>query len=171
MSGSGGTAPSFPGDVVLEPGERVLAVARRFPSWIVGIVVEVLVLAVIAGALAARAELLAEVAAAILVVVGLGIGWRVLQWSSRVWVLTDRRIIARWGVLSRHQSALLLDRIQDVSLGRPFPASLIADYGVLHFESAGEHSDDVVSEGLTEIAVTGASRFYRALTNAQTPGR
>lgn len=121
--------------------------------------------------MSAQAELVAEIAAAVFLGVALVVGWRVLQWSSRVWVLTDRRIIARWGVLSRHQSALLLDRIQDVSLGRPFPASLIADYGVLHFESAGKHSDDVVSEGLDEIAVTGASRFYRALTDAQTPGR
>ena len=128
-------------------------------------------LGAVIAALSARADLVAEIAAAVFLIVALVVGWRVLQWSSRVWVLTDRRIIARWGVLSRHQSALLLDRIQDVSLGRPFPASLIADYGVLHFESAGKHSDDVVSEGLDEIAVTGASRFYRALTDAQTPGR
>ena len=136
-----------------------------------GLLLELLVLGAVVAAMSARAELVAEIAAAVFLGVALVVGWRVLQWSSRVWVLTDRRIIARWGVLSRHQSALLLDRIQDVSLGRPFPASLIADYGVLHFESAGKHSDDVVSEGLDEIAVTGASRFYRALTDAQTPGR
>lgn len=164
-------SPSYPGDVVLEPGERVLEVARRFPSWILGLLLELLVLGAVVAALSARSEIGAEVAGAVFVVLALIVGWRALQWSSRVWVLTDRRIIARWGVLSRHQSAILLDRIQDVSLGRPFPASLIADYGVLHFESAGEHSDDVVSEGLDEIAVTGASRFYRALTDAQTPGR
>lgn len=149
----------------------MLEVARRFPGWIFGLLLEILVLGAVVAALSARAELVAEIAAAVFLIVALVVGWRALQWSSRVWVLTDRRIIARWGVLSRHQSALLLDRIQDVSLGRPFPASLIADYGVLHFESAGEHSDDVVSEGLEEIAVTGASRFYRALTDAQTPGR
>jgi len=164
-------APSYPADVVLEPDERVLEVARRFPGWILGLLLELLVLGAVVAALGARAELVAQIAAAIFLIVALVVGWRVLQWSSRVWVLTDRRIIARWGVLSRHQSALLLDRIQDVSLGRPFPASLIADYGVLHFESAGKNSDEVVSEGLDEIAVTGASRFYRALTDAQTPGR
>jgi len=164
-------APSYPADIVLEPGERVLEVARRFPSWIAGLLLELVVLALIAASLNARADLLAQLAAAVFVLVALVVGWRMLQWSRRVWVLTDRRIIARWGVLSRHQSALLLDRIQDVSLGRPFPASLIADYGVLHFESAGKHSDDVVTEGLDEIAVTGASRFYRSLTEAQTPGR
>ena len=164
-------APSYPGDVVLEPGERVLEVARRFPSWIAGLLVEAIVLALVIVGLSLRSEILTYAAAGLFVVLLPIVGWRVLQWSSRVWVLTDHRIIARWGVLSRHQSALLLDRIQDVSLGRPFPASLIADYGVLHFESAGEHSDDVVSEGLDEIAVTGASHFYRALTDAQTPGR
>jgi len=164
-------APSHPGDVILEPGERVLAVARRFPSWIFGLLVDALVLALVIVGLTVRSELLAYAAVGLFIILLLIVGWRILQWSSRVWVLTDRRVIARWGVLSRHQSALLLDRIQDVSLGRPFPASLIADYGVLRFESAGEHSDDMVSEGIDEIAVTGASRFYRALTDAQTPGR
>ena len=163
--------PSYPGDVVLEPGERVLEVARRFPSWIAGVLLEIVLFGLVIASLTSGSATLAQLAVGALVLLGLIVGWRVLQWSSRVWILTDRRIIARWGVLSRHQSALLLERIQDVGLGRPFPASLIADYGVLHFESAGKHSDDVVSEGLDEIAVTGASRFYRALTNAQTPDR
>ena len=96
---------------------------------------------------------------------------RYVQWSSRVWVLTDRRVIARAGILDRTQAAILLERVQDVSLRRPFPASLIAGYGVLHLETAGIHSEERVTEGLHEIAITGASRFYAALTAAQTPGR
>src|SRR6266550_4407275 len=90
-----------------------------------------------------------------------------------LFVLSDRRVIARWGVFNRNQSALLLDRIQDASLARPFPLSLIRDYGVLRLESAGEHASERISGGMTggpqELAMTHASAFYRALTDAQTP--
>ena len=92
-----------------------------------------------------------------------------IPWSRRWYVLTDRRVIARWGVFNRNQAALLLDRVQDASLARPFPLSLIRDYGVLHIESAGEHSQDRISSGLRNLSMTNASAFYRALTDAQTP--
>ena len=92
-----------------------------------------------------------------------------IPWSRRWYVLTDRRVIARWGVFNRNQAALLLDRVQDASLARPFPLSLIRDYGVLHIESAGENSQERISSGLQNLPMTNASAFYRALTDAQTP--
>ena len=106
---------------------------------------------------------------AFLVLVVTVVRW--VEWISRVWVLTDRRVIARSGILNRTQAAVLLDRIQDASLTRPFPASMIADYGILKLETAGIHSQERVTEGLQEIAITGASRFYALLTDALTPGR
>mgnify|MGYP003297477245 CR=1 FL=1 len=57
-----------------------------------------------------------------------------IPWRARWFVLTDRRVIARWGVFNRNQAALLLDRVQDASLARPFPLSLIRDYGVKGFK-------------------------------------
>ena len=92
-----------------------------------------------------------------------------IPWSRRWYVLTDRRVIARWGVFNRNQAALLLDRVQDASLARPFPLSLIRDYGVLHIESAGENSQERISSGLMNLSMTNATAFYRALTDAQTP--
>lgn len=105
--------------------------------------------------------------AALILFVWILVRW--IPWSRRWYVLTDRRVIARWGVFNRHQAALLLDRVQDASLARPFPLSLIRDYGVLHIESAGEHSQDRISSGLQNLSMTNASAFYRALTDAQTP--
>ena len=61
--------------------------------------------------------------------------------------------------------------MQDGSLTKPFPASLIADYGVPHLETAGTHCEERVTEGLHDVAITGASTFYRQLTAALTPGR
>ena len=45
---------------------------------------------------------------------------------------------------------------------------MIRDYGVLHLESAGEHAEERISGGLRELAMTRATAFYRALTDAQT---
>src|SRR5439155_820553 len=82
--------------------------------------------------------------------------------------LVERRLISRWGVFNKNQSALLLDRVQDASLARPFPLSLIRDYGVLRLESAGMHSEERITEGLHELAMTRATAFYRALNDSQT---
>lgn len=114
-----------------------------------------------------------DVLAGVLVIAALGLlVWLLIKWipwSRRWYVLTDRRVIARWGVFNRHQAALLLDRVQDASLARPFPLSLIRDYGVIHVESAGENSQERISSGLQNLSMTNASAFYRALTDAQTP--
>ncbi|HEX6060450.1 MAG TPA: PH domain-containing protein [Candidatus Limnocylindria bacterium] len=160
-----------PGGIIYEPGERTLAVGRPFAWWVLLLLIG-LVLAIgsaVAAAQAATAVSLIALAAALVVLVFTIV--RFIEWTSRVWVLTDRRVIARSGILSRTQAAVLLERIQDASLTRPFPASMFADYGVLKLETAGIHSQERVTEGLQEIAITGASRFYAQLTDALTPGR
>lgn len=164
-------AITAPGGIIYEPGERVLAVGRPFAWWALLLALDVVF--IIAAAVGASqnqavltvAALLAALLVSILVIV------RYIEWTSRVWVLTDRRVIARSGILNRTQAAVLLERIQDASLTRPFPASLIADYGILKLETAGIHSEERVTEGLHEVAITGASRFYAQLTDALTPGR
>jgi hypothetical protein len=47
---------------------------------------------------------------------------------------------------------------------------MIRGFGVLHLESAGEHAEERISGGLRQLAMTNATAFYRALTDAQTPG-
>ena len=156
-------------DLILEPEEKVLLETRALFLW------EPLILLAAACALAGvvvsepRALSLALYGAAGLLALWLLVRW--IPWRARRFVLTDRRVIARWGVLNRNQSALLLDRVQDASLERPFPLSLIRGYGVIRLESAGEHSQERISSGLNALAMTGATAFYRALTDAQTPGR
>src|SRR5438093_3562011 len=70
---------------------------------------------------------------------------------------------------TRTQAALLLDRVQDASISHPFPLAMIRDYGVLHLESAGEHAQERLEGGTHELAMTGSTKFYQALTDAQTP--
>jgi uncharacterized membrane protein YdbT with pleckstrin-like domain len=158
-----------PGDVILEPAERVLIATRPLFLWELFVLLEVLFIVGALYASSQRQDVLAGVLmiAALALLVWLLFKW--IPWSRRWYVLTDRRVIARWGVFNRHQAALLLDRVQDASLSRPFPLSLIRDYGVIHVESAGENSQERISSGLQNLSMTNASAFYRALTDAQTP--
>jgi uncharacterized membrane protein YdbT with pleckstrin-like domain len=158
-----------PGDLILEPAERVIIATRPLFLWELFVLLEVLfVLGAVYGSGQGQ-EVLAGVLliAALALLVWLVFRW--IPWSRRWYVLTDRRVIAKWGVFNRNQAALLLDRVQDASLARPFPLSLIRDYGVLHLESAGEHSRETISSGLQNLPMTNATAFYRALTDAQTP--
>lgn len=165
------TSIQAPGGIIYEPGERVLAVGRPFAWWVLLVCLELVLLIVAAIAATQGQQVLAYAAIAAVLVALVFLIVQYVQWTSRVWVLTDRRVIARSGILNRTQAAVLLERVQDASLTRPFPASMIADYGILHLETAGIHSEERVTEGLREIAITGASTFYRELTNALTPGR
>jgi uncharacterized membrane protein YdbT with pleckstrin-like domain len=162
-------ASIIPGDLILEPNERVLVATRPLFLW--EPLVLILVLLVIGSLYAAGQanDLLAGtlLIAALILLVGIVVRW--IPWSRRWFVLTDRRVIASWGVLNRNQAALLLDRIQDASLTRPFPQRLIRGYGVLHLESAGEHAQERLEGGTHELAMTGSTKFYQALTDAQTP--
>ncbi|MFN2519759.1 MAG: PH domain-containing protein [Candidatus Limnocylindria bacterium] len=172
MATSRSSSHGIPRDVVLEPDEHVLVATRPLYLWEPQVVL-IAIAALVAGYLWRDADLRvaggALAVAATVYALLLLIRW--IRWRSRWFVLTDRRVIARWGVFDRNQSALLLERIQDASLQRPFPLSLLRDYGVIRIESAGVHSEERISEGLRDLAMTGATRFYRALTDAQTPAR
>ena len=167
------TEPAIPapGGIIYELGERVLAIGRPFAWWVLLVGLELMLLIVAAIAASQGQQVVAYAALVAVFVALLYLIRGYLQWTTRVWVLTDRRVIAKSGILNRTQAAVLLERVQDASLTKPFPASLIADYGILHLETAGVHSEAIVTEGLHEIAITGASRFYAQLTNALTPGR
>ncbi len=166
-----GPALRAPGGIIYEPGERTLAVGRPFAWWVLLLVLGLILALVAAGAASQSGTAAGLLALALAFLVLVFTVVRFIEWTSRVWVLTDRRVIARSGILNRTQAAVLLERIQDASLTRPFPASMFADYGVLKLETAGIHSQERVTEGLQEIAITGASRFYAQLTDALTPGR
>jgi len=171
-----------PGDIILEPNENVILATRPLFLWEPLVLLDlVLIVAGLyfygqSGAGTARdnqSPQLELVAYGLFVLAALLLLWllfRWIPWSRRWYVLTDRRVIVKWGVLNRNQAALLLDRVQDASLTRPFPLSMIRDYGVIHLESAGEHAEERISGGLDELDMTGATSFYRALTDAQTKG-
>jgi uncharacterized membrane protein YdbT with pleckstrin-like domain len=163
-----------PGDLILEPNENVLLATRPLFLWeplvlldIVLIVGSLYFAAPNTGGGTTNTALSGGLLiAAVVLMLWLLFKW--IPWSRRWYVLTDRRVISKWGVFNRHQAALLLDRIQDASLARPFPLSLIRDYGVIHLETAGEQSQERISGGLQNLSMTQCTRFYRTLTDVQT---
>jgi uncharacterized membrane protein YdbT with pleckstrin-like domain len=157
--------------VILEPSEQVIIATRPLFLWEPLVIVDALLIVVALYFSGIAQQGFAAAALIVFALVTLWIFVRWVPWSVRWFVLTDRRVISRWGVFNRNQSALLLDRVQDASLSRPFPLSLVRDYGVVRLESAGIHSEERITEGLHELAMTHASAFYRALTDAQTPNR
>ena len=160
-----------PGDLILEPNEQVILATRPLFLWeplvLIEVVLGVLTLYFVGIGNATLVGL--GLVSFVLLTIWIVVRW--IPWSAKWFVLTDRRLISRWGVFNKNQSALLLDRVQDASLARPFPLSMIRDYGVLRLESAGMHSEERITEGLHELAMTRATAFYRALNDAQTPGR
>jgi uncharacterized membrane protein YdbT with pleckstrin-like domain len=157
----------IPGDVILEPNERVLIASRPLFLW-EPLVLLVIVLLTAAAALAGTEPGLAGFMAVTAAVLALWLLVRWIPWRARWFILTDRRVVTRWGVFNRHQTALLLNHIQDAQLARPFPLSLIRDFGVIHVETAGEMSDEKISAGLRDLRMTRASAFYRLFTDAMT---
>ena len=164
-------APRIPGDIVLEPNERVLVATRPLLLWEPLLLLWLVLFVFALYGLVVRDLFIGPIAVIAFVIVGLILFLAWMPWRARWFVLTDRRVIARWGVFNRHQAAELLDRVQDASLSRPFPLSMIRDYGVIQLETAGEHAEARISGGLDELRMCGASRFYRSLTDALTPDR
>lgn len=157
-----------PRDIILEPNEKVIMATRPLFLWEPLVIIDVLLLILALYFTPIQpALMIASLAVFALLTLWLVVQW--IPWSARWFVLTDRRIITRRGVLNRTQAALLLERVQDASISHPFPLSMIRDYGVLHLESAGEHAQERLEGGTHELAMTGSTKFYQALTDAQTP--
>jgi uncharacterized membrane protein YdbT with pleckstrin-like domain len=157
-----------PRDIILEPNEKVIMATRPLFLWEPLVIIDILLLVLALYFTPIQPALMVL----FLAVFALLTLWLLLQWipwSAKWYVLTDRRIITKRGVLNRTQAALLLDRVQDASISHPFPLSVIRDYGVLHLESAGEHAQERLEGGTHELAMTGSTKFYQALTDAQTP--
>ncbi len=157
-----------PSGIILEPNEKVIMATRPLFLWEPLVIIDiVLVILALYFTPIQPALMVLFLAVFALLTLWLVVQW--IPWSAKWFVLTDRRIITKRGVLNRTQAALLLDRVQDASISHPFPLSMIRDYGVLHLESAGEHAQERLEGGTHELAMTGSTKFYQALTDAQTP--
>ncbi|GAA4677700.1 PH domain-containing protein [Nocardioides nanhaiensis] len=113
---------------LLNEGERVLVSMRQHPKALFPAIFALIVLLAVGVAV----QVLVDVAAVTLVVwilVALAICWwtlrPVLLWATAVHAVTDRRIITRWGIVTRRGHDIPLRRVSDISIeinliDRPF---------------------------------------------------
>lgn len=72
-------------------------------------------------------------------VLGILIFWLVplLKWRTTMFILSDRRLLKRHGIIAKHGRDIPLARINDVSFTVPLLGRLMR-YGTLHVQSASE---------------------------------
>src|SRR5438128_7186357 len=146
-----------PGDLILEPSEQVILATRPLFLWEPLVLIEVVLVVLTLYFVGIGNATLVGLGLVSFVLLTIWIVVRWIPWSAKWFVLTDRRLISRWGLFNKNQSALLLDRVQDASLARPFPLSLLRDYDVLRFEAAGTQYEQRSTEALHEHASAGAT--------------
>ncbi|HZG89741.1 MAG TPA: PH domain-containing protein [Pseudonocardia sp.] len=142
---------AYPDDLLVE-GEQV--VMHRHPHWKL-LVVPVLVLLVVVGLGSFLAALVAAQSWALwawLALVGLGgalVFWLtvlpVIRWRTTHFVVTNRRVLVREGVLTRHGIDIPLSRINSVQFRHTLVERLVGS-GTLVIESVSEEPlefDDV----------------------------
>ncbi|MGH8837588.1 MAG: PH domain-containing protein, partial [Actinomycetes bacterium] len=85
----------------------------------------------------ARRWLTLAIAVVWLIIVARWVLWRLAAWYSTTYVITNKRLILRTGVLSRSGHDVPLNRINDVAFAHSFWERLLG-CGTLVVESAGE---------------------------------
>jgi uncharacterized membrane protein YdbT with pleckstrin-like domain len=129
---------------ILQPGERI--VHRTGPHWYVYLPAAILaVLAIIAIVVAGQASsrgdaylpLILFIAGAVLAVFALGWWLRAFlrRWSTEL-VATNRRIVYKTGLLSRHTAEMSLDKVESIDVDQSMPGRLL-DYGTVTVRGTG----------------------------------
>jgi membrane protein YdbS with pleckstrin-like domain len=62
--------------------------------------------------------------------------WRVMEWRADWFVVTDRRLLLRTGLITRKVAMMPLIKVTDMSYSRP-PVGRLLGYGEIVIESAG----------------------------------
>lgn len=136
-----GRADAFPGiERFLLPTERrVLAVRRhwaRLAEPAASVLAGLLVLLWLDQVLPLRLPLARDLLLAGWVALLARLAWRVLEWRADWFVVTDRRLLLRTGILTRKVAMMPLIKVTDMSYSRP-PAGRVLGYGEIVIESAG----------------------------------
>lgn len=72
--------------------------------------------------------------------------WPFLRWITTAYVITDRRIITRTGIVARHGRDMPLSRVNDVSFDHSGIIERLLRCGTLVVESAGERGQLILRD-------------------------
>lgn len=131
----------FPGiERYLLPTERrVLAVRRhwaRLAEPLASVLAGLLVLLWLDQVLPLGLPLVRDVLLAGVVGLVARLAWRVVEWRADWFVVTDRRLLLRSGIVTRRVAMMPLIKVTDMSYSRP-PVGRVLGYGEIVIESAG----------------------------------
>lgn len=132
---------------LLDDDEEVVLVVRPHWSFMAVPVVAALVAVVAAVAVDVAASPPSAAAIALVAAVGLAVVWlfgRYVRWATTSLVVTDRRVVARSGVISTRTREIPVDRVNDVTVYRSLLEHLIGR-GTLVIECGGEAAQEVVA--------------------------
>ncbi len=148
--GSGGTAVSLPlRDVLpahlLDGGEVVHFAIKPSPWFLLLVSLRTLLAAALVGALAWTEILMPDYRAyalqLALVVAALRIGWAILEWTARLYVLTNRRVMTIRGILRPDIFACPLSRVQRTELtASPIERPVRAGTILIHIRATDDQS-------------------------------
>ena len=93
-------------------------------------------------------------------IIALRVGWAMLQWLCRVYVLTDRRIIRRKGVLTIQLFECGLDRVQNTFIQRTLVQRILS-IGNIYFATAGTGQVEAMWQHIRN-----PNEVHREITNA-----
>src|SRR2546425_12490018 len=110
-----------PGDLILEPNEQVILATRPLFLWEPLVLLEVVLVVLTLYFVGIGNATLVGLGLVSFVLLTIWIVVRWIPWSVKWFVLTDRRLISRWGVVNHNQSGPLLDRRPDARLSKPVP--------------------------------------------------
>lgn len=66
-----------------------------------------------------------------------------IRWNSRIFTITDRRVILDTGVMSRASKVIALDRVQDIGTNQSLLGRMLG-YGRIEIDSAGASGAEVL---------------------------
>ena len=129
---------------LLQPGELIILLIKPSPWFILLVPMRFIAIVLLCGLLAAQLQNRGfnlglhrnDVIIATLAILGLRLFWQMLDWLSRVYVLTDQRIIRIKGVLNVQVFECPLQKIQQTDLLLPLTQRVFW-LGTIGFATAG----------------------------------
>lgn len=124
---------------LLPTERRVLAVRRhwaRLAEPAATVLAGLFVLMWLDQVLPLRLPLVRDLLLAGWVALAVRLAWRVVEWRADWFVVTDRRLLLRTGIVTRKVAMMPLIKVTDMSYSRP-PVGRLLGYGEIVIESAG----------------------------------
>jgi membrane protein YdbS with pleckstrin-like domain len=125
---------------LLPTERRVIAVRRHWARLVepaVSLLAGLIVLVVLDLVMPARLSPLRAVLLVAWLLLVVRLAWLALEWREDWFVVTDRRLLVRSGLITRRVSMMPLIKVTDLSFVRP-PVGRLLGYGEFVIESAGQ---------------------------------